>query len=430
VVKNPQGEWILRLTNDPFYRTLCKLFEKRKNLIWTGLLKNYSYIDERAREEFIIQLAKRNMYVIQLNKGQQERLKDLINNILEPLFHYITFFNNANIIRQFDDLWSAFKEFNETVAKTISAHISDNTLVFLHDYHHCLTPSFIYNSYKNIKNKKNLSIGMFIHSPFPAHDLFRRFPYREEILKSMMNCSLIGFHTFDSSRNFLTSCKRLLNIHYESNIKGDLALSFLGRNVVVRVRHVSSEPEIIKEEIQSPTFTRLYNELTTTYKDKYRFVSVDNLMFLTGVRHKLEGYRRLLRDIGDNYKQNIFIQYIYKDSTILSDGEMELIDEFRKSIMNLVESINKEFGECVIELRECYIDYQTRLAVLASGNCFVRTSKREAFYLDIYDFLNVKMMLNDLNDVTYILSELSGVTSSLGGAIKVNPFDVSLVFNF
>jgi trehalose-6-phosphate synthase len=243
----------------------------------------------------------------------------------------------------------------------------------------------------------------------------------------MMNCSLIGFHTFDSSRNFLTSCKRLLNIHYESNIKGDLALSFLGRNVVIRVKHVSSELEVLKEEIQSDNFKNLYTDITTKYKDKFRFVSVDNLLFLTGVRHKLEGYRRLLRDIGDNYKQNILIQYLYKDSSFLSEKELELISELRKSIMSLAESINKEFGQTVIEIKECYINYPMRLAVLAAGNCFVRTSKREAFSLDIYDFLNVKMMLNDFNDMTYILSELSGVTSSLGGAIKVNPFDVIFV---
>jgi hypothetical protein len=34
--------------------------------------------------------------------------------------------------------------------------------------------------------------GLFLHSPFPSSEIFRTFPKREELLRSMLNADLIG----------------------------------------------------------------------------------------------------------------------------------------------------------------------------------------------------------------------------------------------
>jgi hypothetical protein len=34
--------------------------------------------------------------------------------------------------------------------------------------------------------------GFFLHSPFPSSEIFRTFPRREEVLRSMLNADLIG----------------------------------------------------------------------------------------------------------------------------------------------------------------------------------------------------------------------------------------------
>lgn len=34
--------------------------------------------------------------------------------------------------------------------------------------------------------------GIFLHSPFPSSEIFRTFPRREEIIRSMLNADLIG----------------------------------------------------------------------------------------------------------------------------------------------------------------------------------------------------------------------------------------------
>jgi trehalose-6-phosphate synthase len=206
-----------------------------------------------------------------------------------------------------------------------------------------------------------------------------------------------------------------------SIFKGELALSYFGRKVIIRVKNVSSSPEYIYDDVQTETFQNLYRDIKNKYIDKYIFVSVDN--FLVGIKHKLEAYKRFLREIGDNYKQNLLLQYID-----YSNNENFIINEdfslYKNEIMDLARSIQKEFGENVLQIVEKELKNTERLAVLAAGKCFVKSSKRESFSLDIYEFLNLKLILNNTNEMGYIMSELSGVTSSLSGAIQINPFDV------
>jgi trehalose 6-phosphate synthase/phosphatase len=55
-------------------------------------------------------------------------------------------------------------------------------------------------------------IGLFIHTPFPSSDILRLLPAREPLLRGMMCADLLGFHTFDYGRHFLSCCKRYIII--------------------------------------------------------------------------------------------------------------------------------------------------------------------------------------------------------------------------
>ena len=295
------------------------------------------------------------------------------------------------MIKNFEEQWKAYKRFNDLFSNAISQYITDGTLVWIHDYHLFLTANYLISNKCSAieeKNNKNYSIGLFIHAPFPGSDVFKRFPYRDELLKAMMCCDLIGFHTFDSSRNFFTSCKRLLQINYESTKEGTLALSYYGRNVFLFVKHVSCETELIKDEINKDDFKSLYNELKKKYKDKFVFVGIDNINFLSGIRNKLEGYRRFLRDLGDKYSQNILVQYISEEDDNINFINDTRFKDLKTEIIQIYDSIKKEFGEGIIEIVEKRLSVSQRLAVLASGNCYVSNYQREAFSLVIFFKLN------------------------------------------
>lgn len=80
-----------------------------------------------------------------------------------------------------------------------------------------LLPSPIEENYPTLTgDKKKLSdqitIGFFLHTPFPSSEIYRILPVRKEILLGILHCDLIGFHTYDYARHFLSSCTRILNL--------------------------------------------------------------------------------------------------------------------------------------------------------------------------------------------------------------------------
>lgn len=122
-----------------------------------------------------------------------------------PLFHYhpgeITFDESA---------WNAYTEANRLFAKTVAADVQDNDLVWVHDYHLMLLPAMLREEIG--KTKKNVKLGFFLHTPFPSSEIYRILPVRNEILLGVLHCDLIGFHTYDYARHFLSSCSRILYV--------------------------------------------------------------------------------------------------------------------------------------------------------------------------------------------------------------------------
>ena len=382
LIKNEiNNKWEVNIVDNPFYNSLYKLSENNPNITWVGCFRNQFDLTTDELDSLIFSLKKKRIILVKIEKQIFIQFCTIITDVIEPIFHYLTFFHDRSIIRNFEELWKSYKCINDSFSKIISQYLSDGTRVWIHDYHLLLTANFLISQIVLEKNNKNYSIGLFIHAPFPGSDVFKRFPYRDEILKAMMCFDMIGFHTFDSSRNFFTSCKRLLQINYESTKEGALALSYFGRNVFLYVKHISCETSLIKEEIKKEDFKKLHEQLKMKYKRKFVFVGVDKINYLSGIRNKLEGYRRFLRDLGDKFNQNILVQYIYdKDDNIdfINDSRYK---ELKDEIIQISESIKNEFGEDIIEIVDKRLNISERLAVLASGNCYVSTYQREAFSL-------------------------------------------------
>lgn len=55
-------------------------------------------------------------------------------------------------------------------------------------------------------------IGFFLHIPFPSSEIFQVLPVRKSILHGLLNCDMIGFHTYDYARHFLSACTRILGL--------------------------------------------------------------------------------------------------------------------------------------------------------------------------------------------------------------------------
>lgn len=110
--------------------------------------------------------------------------------------------------------WEAYQRANEKFANAVLEIISDEDIVWIHDYHLMLLPEMIR---KNLPPGVRVNIGFFLHIPFPSSDIYGTLPVRANILKGLLGADLIGFHTFDYVRNFLSSATRNLGLNTKIN---------------------------------------------------------------------------------------------------------------------------------------------------------------------------------------------------------------------
>lgn len=66
--------------------------------------------------------------------------------------------------------------------------------------------------FKSAQPVNDAQVGWFLHTPFPSSEIYRALPVREEVLKAVLKSDLIGFHTYDYARHFVSACTRILGL--------------------------------------------------------------------------------------------------------------------------------------------------------------------------------------------------------------------------
>lgn len=106
------------------------------------------------------------------------------------------------------------------------------------------------------KSLAHVNLGFFAHSAFPCSGVFQTFKYRRELLLSLLQNDLIGFHLFEYARNFLNTCQRLFNLSLDYSNGGFMSVSFHGRIIGVRISHIGVDEEFINHIMSTKEFKR------------------------------------------------------------------------------------------------------------------------------------------------------------------------------
>src|SRR5438067_12995905 len=125
------------------------------------------------------------------------------NSTIWPLFHYFP------TLARFDEQdWAQYVKVNEVFRDSILKVVKPGDTVWVHDYHLMLLPRLLREKIPE------LSIGFFLHTPFPSYDIFRTLPtrMRRQILEGILGADLVGFHTIDYTQHFIRCILRILGI--------------------------------------------------------------------------------------------------------------------------------------------------------------------------------------------------------------------------
>ena len=371
-------------------------------------------IDEIENEAWIPlqkNLVKNNYAPVSLSKQEVDNFYyGLANKCLWPLFHYFIEFSIFN-----ESHWQSYVDVNQKFANRVLENIETGDTVWIHDYQLLLCPQMIRDV------RPDVHIGFFLHIPFPSFEIFRIFPWREKLLKGMLGADLIGFHTFDYERHFLSSVKRILRLDVDFN---RVANGF--REVVVNTFPMGID------------YDKFHNAATTHFQQKNRekselkkqlelhkkgdesgklILSIDRLDYTKGVVNRIKAFDLFLTKYPE-YQEKIRLVML----TVPSRADVPEYMRLKKETDELVGRINGKYATVNWTPIWYYyraMDFDDLIDLYMTSDIAMITPVRDGMNLVAKEFVATRVS----GDGVLILSEMAGASKELFEAVLVNPFD-------
>jgi len=372
---------------------------------WVGWPGTYAETPEEEKE-IVDHLETFHFHPVFLSPDQiQNYYEGYSNSTIWPLCHYFyAFVQYDNVFRE------AYKEVNSLFCKAALPFIEPGDIVWVQDYQLMLLPQMIRQSTENI------SIGYFHHIPFPSYELFRVLPERAELLKGLLGADLIGFHTHEYMRHFVSAAERVL----------DLRFSLDKVSLNNRFAHVDAFPmginySLYYDAILDPDVQKIALELKKNYGNHKLILSVDRLDYSKGILHRLKGFSRFLEN-NPEYKEKISLAMI----VVPSRDNVDQYADLKTKIDEAIGSINGSYS--TINWTPVYyfyhgFDFNELVAMYHIADIALITPLRDGMNLVAKEYLAAK---RDKAGVL-ILSEMAGAAIELTDSIIINPNDVNQI---
>jgi trehalose 6-phosphate synthase len=202
----------------------------------------------------------------------------------------------------------------------------------VHDYHLMLLPAMIREMIQD--TKPNVKIGFFLHTPFPSSEIYRVLPVRNEILLGLLQCDLVGFHTYDYARHFISSCSRILGLNTTPN-----GVQFGANFVTVGAFPIGIDPEKFVDALKTDKVKDRIAALERKFQGCKLVVGVDRLDYIKGVPQKMHAFEIFLEKHPEWVGKAVLVQV-----AVPSRGDVEEYQNLRATVNELVGRINGRFG--------------------------------------------------------------------------------------
>jgi trehalose 6-phosphate synthase/phosphatase len=371
---------------------------------WPGAV-----IPQGRQKRVRARLAKDNLYPVFLSAEDEEDFYNRVcNDTLWPLFHYF-----AERLRITPEAWARYVEVNERFAETILAHCEPDSRVWVHDFHLMLVPALLR------ARAPRLSIGFFLHIPFPSSEVYRLLPARDQLLRGVLGADYVSFQVGDYARHFRSSCLRILGIDSEPDW-----LELDDRRVGIGVDPIGIDVDGFREVIADPETERLLADLERQYEGRRLILGVERLDYTKGIPQKLHAFERFLEQDRERARTTTMIQVV-----VPSRLESPEYRAQRDEIELLIARINGRFarpGVTPVEYIHRDISKPALVALYRRADVMMVTALRDGMNLVSQEFVLCQSEpgLPSRWRGALLLSELAGSAQVLPGALLVNPWNV------
>lgn len=370
--------------------------------LWVGHCGIYA--NDPGYKDLKQRLAQERLITVDLLENQYHAYYNgASNNEIWPLFHYF-----PGALETHPENWPAYNAVNQTFADAVLSIAEPGNQIWVHDYQLMLLPALLRQA------NPDLAIAYFHHIPFPSSELFRILQTRTEILEGLLGADLIGFHTYDYVRHFLTSITRILGCHTHLD-----EISHQGRRIKVVAQPLGVDVNMIRQSSENYIEQKDVMRLAQEIGDRTVLLSIDRLDYTKGIPERLLAYRQLLQQYPEHVGNITFIQICVPTRTSIPS----YID-LRTKVEQLVGQINGEFGApgySPVQYLYRSFSQDEIIAFYKLARVAIVTPLRDGLNLVCKEYVAAR----DDDDGVLILSEMAGAAAEMGEALLINPYHIN-----
>ncbi|MFB3775995.1 MAG: trehalose-6-phosphate synthase [Bryobacteraceae bacterium] len=308
--------------------------------------------------------------------------------------------------------WHCYREVNEMFAQAVLEEAGpERTLVFIQDYHFALLPRLLKN------RSPNLTVAYFWHIPWPNREVFRVFPWGDELLDGMLGSDLLGFHLRQHCQNFLDTVDRSI----ESKVDQERSEVTRGGKVTA----VRDFPISIDFQQQASLAA---GRTVAAEMDRWRLqlglgedfigLGLDRLDYTKGIPEKLRAVDCFLEQHPAYRGRFVFVQV-----GVPSRSAIPRYQALAEEVDALVEQINRRWAtrswRPVVLIREHLGPVRMAALHRLAHFCFVGS---------LHDGMNLVakeyVASRSDEDGVLVLSRFAGSALELGDAVLMNPYSL------
>ena len=223
----------------------------------------------------------------------------------DEIADYYEGFSNATLWPLYHDVivkpiyhrewWDAYVTVNRRFADATAKVAAEGATVWVQDYQLQLVPKMLRML------RPDLTIGFFLHIPFPPVELFMQMPWRTEITEGLLGADLVGFHLPGGAQNFMILARRLVGANTSRGTVGvrsrfgEVDVGF--RTVKVGAFPISIDSTALDQQARSRTVRQRAREIRSELGNPRKILlGVDRLDYTKGIDVRLRAFSELLAE--------------------------------------------------------------------------------------------------------------------------------------
>ena len=269
--------------------------------------------------------------------------------------------------------------------------------------------------------RPDLTIGFFLHIPFPPVELFMQMPWRTEIIEGLLGADLVGFHLPGGAQNFLILARRLVG---REHVAGDRRCPVAVRRGAGRLPHRQGGRVPDLHRLRRPRPARPASKSSAHRAREIRaelgnprkiLLGVDRLDYTKGIDVRLNAFSELLAEGRVKRDDTVLVQLATP-----SRERVESYKAMREDIERQVGHINGEYGEVghpVVHYLHRPVPRDELIAFFVAADVMLVTPLRDGMNLVAKEYVACR---SDLGGAL-VLSEFTGAAAELRQAYLANP---------